>query len=100
MPEQSSSGAGLETNALTGKLDTTPRVLNLSGYNGMFNNIPVVVVDLSLNFPPDTDYISSSSGVMVPILSEVSCTVKEIRSLDDIKKFNIDQFRSGQLENW
>jgi hypothetical protein len=103
MPEkgagQEGSGSGIEL--ATGSAgQSTPKILQLSGYNGMFNNITVVLTELNFTFPEDVDYISASSGHKVPILSEVTISLKEGRSINDLKQFDINSFRSGRLPNW
>ncbi len=103
MPEKGAGqqGGGSGTELATGAGgQSTPKILQLSGYNGMFNNITVVMTELNFTFPDDVDYITASSGHKVPILSEVSITLKEGRSIQDLKQFDINSFRSGRLPNW
>jgi hypothetical protein len=79
---------------------STPRILNLSGYNGMFNDITCVMTELNITYPEDVDYIPTSGGVMVPVFFDVSVSLKEGRSLKDLENFDINSFRSGRLPNW
>ena len=91
----------------------TPEVLLLEGYGGQFRSIPVVITSLNITFPSDVDYIQNSKKVWVPILHEVSISLKEAREisggtqLDDgssldasISSFNLQKFKEGTLEYW
>lgn len=96
-------------------LPTAPPILRLNGYKNQFFNIPVSVVDLSINYPEDVDYIETDLA-MVPIVQSVDVTVIESRSIlqqtdlsdgsvseDDQKSiydgsgFNITAFKQGKL---
>jgi len=73
-----------------------PARLRLSGLNQLYN-IPVRMIDLSISYNNDIDYIKLDSGVNVPIVWEVSITLKESRSIRDLEQFNIEKFRNGTL---
>lgn len=82
----------------------TPEVLLLEGYGAQFRKIPVVITSLSFTFPSDVDYIESTKGALVPILQDVSISLKEAREVTSgaasISKFNLSKFKEGTLEYW
>lgn len=82
----------------------TPPVLLLEGYGGQFRNIPVVITDLTITYPSDIDYVQNAKGVYVPILQDVSISLKEARDISGhsgaISTFNLSKFKAGTLEYW
>lgn len=94
-----------ETINISGPLFTdTPEVLLLEGYGEQFRKIPVVITSLNITFPSDTDYIESPQGAWVPILHEISISLKEAREISDragaIGGFSLSKFKQGTLEYW
>jgi hypothetical protein len=102
-----------------------PPVLRFSGYGDyVFNGVPVVVSNFTLDLSPDTDYISVNVGgstsalsssiqalnktgaqipgaqngnVHVPVQSLVSVTLVPTYSRREQEKFNLKDFVSGSL---
>ena len=91
MPEQ--KGGGL--NALK-----TPSRLKLRGLGNWFNDIHVRITNLSIEEPEDVDYITTGNGKDVPIVWPVSISLKEARSVEEMRAFNIETFRQGTLGGW
>jgi len=91
MPEQ--SGGGL--NALK-----TPSRLTLRGFGNWFNSIKVRITSLTIEEPEDVDYIRTDNGHDVPIIWPVSVSLKEARSINELRQFDIDKFRRGELGGW
>ena len=104
MIPQSQAGAG--GGGKTGR----PPILRLNGYKKQFNSIPVVLAEMSVNYPEDVDYIEVADLAMVPIIQSVDITLIESHkststrlSDDDAEfgtqkgEFNLVQFRKGQL---
>jgi len=63
-----------------GGLLSSPPILRLSGYRKQFYNIPVVISDLTINYPEDVDYIQTPDA-MVPIIQSVEMTLIESHRL-------------------
>jgi hypothetical protein len=92
---------------------TIPDIIILSGYGGMFKNIPVVMTSLSINLNNDSDILKvSSTGTNIPINIPISISLKECHNTDStsasgtgtilsaITSFDIQNFRDGTLESW
>ena len=81
----------------------TPAVLYLDGYGSMFKQIPVVMTDLSIEFPSEFDYIQNGE-MIVPIITSVSISLKEAhaseKNIDGMEGFDILQYRTGTLKGW
>lgn len=83
----------------------TPPVLVLEGYGQQYRKIPVVITSLSIPFTGEVDYIKSSGGAYVPILQEISISLKEARNVfgkdgSSIDSFNLASFKAGLLPYW
>lgn len=102
----------------------TPDVLYLEGYGGQLRRIPVVITALNITYPTDVDYIQTSGRnpdelhevtttsndisyqkVSVPIIQDISITLKEAREIDakdgrSISSFNMENFKAGILPYW
>lgn len=76
-----------------------PSRLRLFGLNKWFNSIHVRMTNLSIETNDDTDYIYTPHG-SVPIFWNVNINLKETRSYNELKRFNIVDFRQGTLKNW
>lgn len=88
-----------------------PPVLKLNGYGDfVFNNIPVVVTNFSVEMPKDVDYIPSKfvgnstiegadfdvDGVgYVPVRSTFNITLQPVYSRDAVRNFNLQDFVKG-----
>lgn len=83
-------------------IDTsTPRVLRLYAYGKHLKAIPVVMKSLNINYPTDTDYIRTQDGAtQMPIICTLDMQLQETRSAEDLKGFNIEQYKAGTLPNW
>jgi len=92
MPEQS----GGQLNATQ-----TPSRLTLTGLGDWFNKIKVRIVSLNIEEPEDVDYIRTNDNKYdVPIIWPVSVTLKEARSIEEMREFDITKFRAGTLGGW
>lgn len=88
-----------------------PPVLKLNGYGDfVFNNVPVVVTNFSIEMPKDVDYIPSKfvgnstienadfdvDGVgYVPVKSTLNVTLMPVYSRDAVRNFNLQDFVKG-----
>lgn len=98
--------SGISGEGKTGR----PPILRLNGYKKQFNSIPVVLSEMSVNYPDDVDYIEVPDLAMVPIIQSIDITLIEshkstsTRLSDDAAKsnnqkneFNLREFKKGTL---
>lgn len=78
----------------------SPSRLTLTGFASWFNQVKVRMTSCNIEYPEDVDYIRSNDGYDVPIIWPVTVTLKEARSPTDLKRFDIKDFRKGQLNEW
>ena len=88
-------------------LGNPPPVVKLNGYGDfVFNNIPVVITNFTVELLGDVDYISVESGGVgssgsgksvthVPTQSVISVTCQPIYSRKEVSKFSLDDFVKG-----
>ena len=92
-----------------------PPVLKLNGYGDfVFNNVPVVVTNFSVELPKDVDYIPSKfvgnttlegsdfdvNGVgYVPVKSIITVTLMPVYSREAVRNFNLQDFVKGNYIN-
>lgn len=81
-----------------------PETLRLFAYGDVLKGIPCMVNNISIEYPSDVDYIQATTAagksVWVPIIQNVSLTLKEVRSWDDLKTFDYESFKQGTLDQW
>lgn len=86
-----------------------PAVLYLSAYSRPgstgnttehINRVPVVIEQLSLPYPSDTDYINASNGTPMPTLMSLDLTMRETHSPAEYSKFNLFSYKRGTLRNF
>lgn len=63
-------------------------------------NVPVVITSLNIPFPSDVDYIPTINNIPVPTIIQVTVSLVETHSPNAYAKFNIQQFKLGQLINF
>ena len=88
-----------------------PPVVRLNGYGDyIFNNVPVVISNFTIDLPVDVDYIAcrlatsdgfsflnTSSGTnWVPTLSQITVTCKPTYSRRQVSQFDLNSFVNGQ----
>lgn len=85
-----------------------PPLVKLNGYGDfVFNNVPCVVVNFTVDLPNNVDYIavplevadqSGQSGTTwTPTQSTISVTVKPTYSRKNVSSFNLNDFVSGKF---
>jgi hypothetical protein len=78
---------------------TPPPVVKLNGYGDfVFQDVPVVIEQYSLNLAPDVDYIRvpiGPNGSWAPTRSEISISVMPTYSRDAVNRFSLDEFVDG-----
>jgi hypothetical protein len=93
-----------------------PPILRLNGYKKQFYNIPVVLADMTINYPEDVDYIEVADEAMVPIIQTVELTLIEshkstatridVESAEGVSEisfrseFDLAAFKSGNLPGY
>lgn len=84
--------------------DGPPVPVRLYGYGLRLHGIPCVVTSLSIPYPEDVDYYyytgNDKKTFGIPIVNTISITLQEIRSMDELEQFNIEQFKKGDLPGW
>lgn len=85
-----------------GALGAPPAVLLLSAYsNGRaytnLRTIPVVIQNLSINYPTDVDYIPTTNGEPFPTIMSISISLVESHSPVEYEHFDLTAFKSGNL---
>jgi len=92
-----------------------PPILHLSGYGDhVFNKVPVVLNNFTVELRQGIDYISTRQNdvynrdpgnvsiddddqTWAPTISQITCLLTPVYSRDSIKKFNLRDFASGKL---
>lgn len=82
-----------------------PVVLILNAYSpsgarnkrAHIHNVPVVIQNVSIPYPADTDYIPSSSGIPMPTLMSLDMTLAETHSPAEYANFHLTEFKQGML---
>lgn len=88
-----------------GKLGAPPPVLKFSGWRGLAGEVPVVINQLSWNFPKDCDWIpcgvfdSEGKEVPFPTVMTVNVSMVESFSPDQVNGFDLVAFRNGRMVN-
>jgi hypothetical protein len=67
--------------------------------NNIFE-VPVVITGLEIPFPSDVDYIPTVNNIPVPTIVTVSLQLTETHSPNAYAKFNLQQFKAGNLLNF
>lgn len=102
----------------TQQLGQPPAVLELSAYaapssdgtraNGLIHRVPVVITNLSINYPTDCDYIPTvllddpqyshiPSGIPMPTVMPLEVTLMEDHSPNQYAKFSLTDFKRGAM---
>ena len=75
---------------LAHRFGAPPPILNLSCYGKThIKDVTVVLTNYTFTWPYDVDYIAASNNEPVPTIFDISLTLEETMSLDQIFEFNI-----------
>ena len=89
-----------------------PPVVRLNGYGDyVFNNVPVVISNFTLDLPGEVDYIATQIGnnsnvqngieganiSFTPVESQITVTVQPTYSRAEVEQFSLDSFVRGDM---
>lgn len=76
--------------------------LNVGGKDTMFRifKIPVVITNMTVDYPNDVDYIPDNHGNMIPIIQSISISITEQHSPNELSNFNLADFKTGKMLNF
>jgi len=64
------------------------------------NKIPVVIQQLTIPYPNDVDYITTTTNVPIPIIMNLDLSLIETHSPNAYEAFSLDDFRKGTLRGF
>jgi len=64
------------------------------------NRVPTVIQQLTIPYPNDVDYITTSNGVPMPLIMNIDITLLETHSPNAYEGFNLNAFREGRLQGY
>lgn len=64
------------------------------------NRVPVVIQQLTIPYPNDVDYITTSTGVPMPIIMNIDLALIETHSPNAYEGFNLDAYKQGRLQGF
>lgn len=65
-----------------------------------FNKVPVVIRNLSIPYPNDVDYITTSTGVPMPTIISIDMSLAVTHSPKGLSNFNLYLYKKGRLEGY
>jgi hypothetical protein len=98
----------------TSNAGAPPPIVRLSGYGDyVFNNVPVIITNFSVELPDDVDYIQTGLAGLaglggetgaslgqqtshVPVKSQIIVTVQPVYSREQVRQFSLGKFVSGE----
>ena len=81
----------------TSNAGTPPPIVNINGYGDyVFKNVPIVIVNFSIDLPTDVDYIYvPACNTYAPTRSAVTVQAVPIYSRREVQSFSLDTFVKG-----
>jgi len=64
------------------------------------NRVPVVIQQLTIPYPNDIDYVTTTSGVPMPIMMNLDLALVETHSPNSYENFNLSAFKQGILQGF
>lgn len=80
--------------------ETRLGVSNVWTVSQHINRIPVVIQQLTIPYPNDVDYITTSTGVPMPIIMNIDLGLVETHSPNSYEGFNLNAFKQGILQGF
>ena len=81
----------------TGRENTAVNVWDIAQH---INKIPVVIQQLTIPYPNDVDYITTSSGLPMPSIMNIDLALLETHSPNSYEGFNLDAYKRGVLQGF
>jgi len=79
------------------KSGNTSNIWNVSQH---INRVPVVIQQLTIPYPNDMDYITTSNGVPMPLIMNIDIALIETHSPNSYEGFNLDAYKKGILQGF
>jgi hypothetical protein len=77
-----------------------PPVCRLFAYgDAIMNNVPVAISSFKLDLPDGVDYFTTTTGSSAPTLSTINLTLTPIYSRNEMQKFTVTDWLSGDLRS-
>lgn len=64
------------------------------------NRVPVVLQQLTIPYPNDTDYVTTSNGVPMPAIMNIDLALLETHSPNSYEGFSLNDFKEGRLQGF
>lgn len=64
------------------------------------NRVPVVLQQLTIPYPNDTDYVTTSNGVPMPSIMNIDLALLETHSPNSYEGFSLNDFKQGILQGF
>ena len=83
----------------TSNAGSPPPVVRLNGYGShVFDNVPVVVTNFTVDLPNDVDYIRAnvSGTAYAPTRSTITVSLQVVYSREQVRNFSLDDFINGK----
>lgn len=87
-------------------LGAPPPVLRLSAYSGPgvghIRNVPVLITQISIPYPSDTDYIPTAEEkpTPMPTIMTIDIQLTETHSPNEYEQFDLQRFKTGDLSGF
>lgn len=87
-------------------LGAPPPILRLTAYTGggigHLRNIPVLITQMSIPYPSDTDYIPTAeiNPTPMPTIMTIDIQLTEAHSPNEFEQFDLQKFKTGDLSGF
>lgn len=80
------------------ELGAPPPIITMSAYGPLIvGPVPCIVESYSINWPNNIDYVTDNKGNMIPVIIDVSMSLKESYSPAEYSGFDLKHYRRGEL---
>jgi hypothetical protein len=87
-------------------LGAPPPILRLTAYTGggigHIRNVPVLITQMSIPYPSDTDYIPTAEAnpTPMPTIMTIDIQLTEAHSPNEFERFDLQDFKTGKLSGF
>jgi len=74
--------------------------INVWNVSQHINKIPVVIQQLTIPYPNDVDYITTTKGVPMPSIMNIDLALLETHSPNSYEGFSLDAYKQGLLQGF